>query len=97
MGGGSKFDAPAEPSTDMFASMGLPTSFVCSGNQDSFSDDVPLEDKGGKKRGGGQGNKRMSFLSFNATCITFLARLHFSAEELLLYRQRQRPRPHTKC
>ena len=32
-----------------------------------------------------------------------LARLHFSAEELLLYRrrrrprQRQRPRPHTKC
>ena len=35
--------------------------------------------------------------------ITFLARLHFSAEELLLYprrrrrRQRPRPRPHTKC
>ena len=29
----------------------------------------------------------------------FLARLHFSAEELSLYsrRRRQRPRPHTKC
>ena len=33
--------------------------------------------------------------------VTFLARLHFSAEELLLYPRRQRPRrrrrPHTKC
>ena len=39
--------------------------------------------------------------------ILFLARLHFSAEELLLYPRRQRPcqrrrprrrrRPHTKC
>ena len=27
----------------------------------------------------------------------FLARLHFSAEELLLYPRRRRPRPHAKC
>ena len=27
----------------------------------------------------------------------FLARLYFSAEELLLYPQRPRPRPHAKC
>ena len=27
----------------------------------------------------------------------FLARLHFSAEELLLYPRRPRPRPHAKC
>ena len=29
--------------------------------------------------------------------IIFLARLHLSAEELLLYPRRRRPRPHTKC
>ena len=31
--------------------------------------------------------------------LAFLARLHFSAEELLLYPRRQRPRrrPHAKC
>ena len=29
--------------------------------------------------------------------INLLARLYFSAEELLLYRQRPSPRPHAKC
>ena len=41
------------------------------------------------------------FLSQLDWGVRFLARLHFSAEELLLYprrqRPRRRPRPHTKC
>ena len=37
------------------------------------------------------------FFSLLVCHVAFLARLHFSAEELLLYPRCQRPRPHAKC
>ena len=40
-----------------------------------------------------QTNKKIGKIGF----ISFLARLHFSAEELLLSPRRRRPRPHAKC
>ena len=36
-------------------------------------------------------------IQLNSTQLNFLARLHFSAEELMLYPRRQRRRPHAKC
>ena len=44
---------------------------------------------------------KTEYFMLNTKPVWFLARLHFSAEELLLYprrpRQRRRRRPHAKC
>ena len=50
---------------------------------------------------------KKNYVKYKSRVKTFLARLHFSAEELLLYPRRQRPRqrrrqrprrrPHAKC